>query len=81
MKSVIVLSVSAWGVFIFLRSCSTLLSPVICFVIVLPFRAAVRSHSAWISSWLCSADPAEALVQLLCGNSRLLEDGEVVALL
>jgi len=41
----------------------------------------VRSQSAKISSWLCSALPAEALVQLLCGNSRLLEDGEVVALL
>jgi hypothetical protein len=82
MKSVIVLSVSAWGaVFIFLRSRSTSLSPVICFVIVFPFRAVVRSKSAKISSWLCSAHPAEALAQLLCEKSRLLEGGEVVILL
>src|SRR5207253_3542321 len=77
MKPVIVLSVSAWGaVFIFLRSRSTSLSPVICFVIVFPFRAVVRSKSAKISSWLCSAHPAEALAQLLCEKSRLLEGGE-----
>jgi hypothetical protein len=82
MKSVIVLSVSAWGaVFILLRSRSTSLSPVICFVIVSPFRAVVRSQSAKISSWLCSAHSAEALAQLLREKSRLLESGEVVALL
>jgi len=82
MKSVIVLSVSAWGaVFIFLRSRSTSVSPVICFVIVFPFRAVVRSQSAKISSWLCCAHPAEALAQFLCEKSRLLEGGEVVALL
>ena len=34
-----------------------------------------------ISSWLCSAHPAEALAQLLCEKSRLLEGGEVGALL
>jgi len=82
MKSVIVLAVSAWGaVFIFLRSRLTSLSPVICFVIVFPLRAVVRSQSAKISSWLCSAHPAEAFAQLLCEKSRLLEGGEVVALL
>ena len=54
--------------------------PVICFVIVFPFRAVVRSQSAKISSWLCSAHLAEALAQLLCERSRLLEGGEVVAL-
>jgi hypothetical protein len=82
MKSVLVLSVGAWGaVFIFLRSLSTSLSPVICFVIVFAFRAVVRSPSAKISSWLCSALHVEALAQLLCENSRLLEGGEVVALL
>jgi hypothetical protein len=46
-----------------------------------PFRAVVRSQSAKISSWLCSAHPAETLAQLLCEKSRLLEGGEVVALL
>jgi hypothetical protein len=51
------------------------------FVIVFPFRAVVRSQSAKISSGLCSAHPAEALAQLLCEKSRLLEGGEVVALL
>jgi hypothetical protein len=81
MKSVIVLPVSAWGaVFVFLRSRSTSLSPVPCFVVVFPFRAVVRSQSAEISSWLCSAHPAEALAQLLCEKSRLPEGGEVVAL-
>src|SRR5260370_28499920 len=56
MKSVVVLSVSAWSaVFIFLRSCSTSLSPVICFVIVFPFRAVVRSKSAQTPSWIWSA--------------------------
>jgi len=34
---------------------------------------------AKISSWLRSAHPAEALMQLLCEKSRLLEGGEVVA--
>src|SRR5439155_22279251 len=63
------------------RSRSTSLSPVLCFVIVFSFRAVVRSQSAKISSWLCSAHPAEALAQLLCEKSRLLEGGEVVALL
>jgi hypothetical protein len=43
--------------------------------------AVVRSQSAKISSWPCSAHPAEALAQLLCEKSRLLEGGEVVALL
>jgi len=82
MKSVIVLSVSAWdAVFIFLRSRSTSLSPVMCFVIVFPFRTVVRPQSAKTSSWLCSAHLAEALAQLLCEKSRLLEAGEVVALL
>ena len=82
MKSVIVLSLSAWGaVFIFLRSRATSLSPVRCFVIVFAFRAVVRSQSAKISAWLCSAHPAEALAQLLCEKDRLLEGSEVVALL
>jgi hypothetical protein len=45
------------------------------------FRAVVRSQFANISSWLCSAHPAEALAQLLCEKSRLLEGGEMVALL
>ena len=83
MKSVIVLSVSAWGaVFIFPEVALDLtVSSHMCFVIVFPFRAVVRSQSAKISSWLCSAHPAEALAQLLCEKSRLLEGGEVVALL
>ncbi len=82
MMSVIVFSVSACGaVFIFLRSRSTSLSPVICFVIIFPFRAVVRSQSAKISSWLCSAHPAEAPAQLLYEKSRLLAGGEMVAFL
>jgi hypothetical protein len=82
MNSVIVLSVSAWGaVFIFLRSRSTSLSPVIDFVIVFPFRVVVRSKSAKISSGLCSVHPAKALAQLLCEKSRLPEGDEVDALL
>src|SRR5437867_3337016 len=32
-----------------------------------------------VSSWLCSAHPAEALAQLLYEKSRLLEGDEVVA--
>jgi hypothetical protein len=55
--------------------------PAICFVIVFPFGAVVRSRSAKISSCPCSAHPAEALAELLCEKSRLLESGEVVALL
>jgi hypothetical protein len=75
-------SLSAWGaVFIFLRSRSTSLCPVLCFVIVFLFCAEVRSSSAKISSWLCSAHPAQALAQLLFEKSRLLEGGEVVTLL
>jgi hypothetical protein len=81
MKSVIVLSVSAWGAVFIFPEVALDLTPVICFVIVFPFRAVVRSQSAKISSWLCSAHPAEALAQLLCEKSRLLEGGEVVALL
>jgi hypothetical protein len=50
-------------------------------VIILRSRAMVRSQSAKISSRLCSAHPAETLGQLLCEKSRLLEGGEVVALL
>jgi len=50
-------------------------------LIVFPFRAVVRSQSAKISSWLSSANPAKALAQQLCEKSRLLEGGEVVALL
>jgi hypothetical protein len=57
-------------------------SPVICFVIVFPFRAVMRSQSAKISSWLCSPHPAEPLALRLCEESRLLEGGdEGVALL
>src|ERR1700724_1484124 len=41
MKSVIVLSVSAWGAVSFLRSRSTSLSPVKCFVIVFSFHGVV----------------------------------------
>jgi len=52
-----------------------------CFVIAFPFRTVVRPQSAKTSSWLCSAHLAEALAQLLCEKSRLLEAGEVVALL
>jgi hypothetical protein len=51
MKSVIVLSVSAWGaVVIFPEVALDLRSPVLCLVIVFPFRAVVRSQSAKISS-------------------------------
>jgi len=50
-------------------------------LIVFFFCAVVRSQSAKISSWLCSAHPAEALAQFLCEKSRLLEGGEVLALL
>jgi hypothetical protein len=77
----IVLSVSAWGaVLIFLRSRSTSLSQVVCFVNVFPFRAEVRSQFAKTSSLLCSVYPPEALAQLLCEKSRLLEGDEVAAL-
>lgn len=80
MKSVIVLSVSAWGaVFISLRSRSTSPSPAICFIIVFIFRAVVDQRSANIS-WLRSTHPAEALAQFLCENGRLLEGGEEAAL-
>jgi hypothetical protein len=44
-------------------------------------REAHRSPTAKISSWLCAAYPAEALALLLCEKSRLLEGGEVAALL
>jgi hypothetical protein len=81
MKSVIVLSARAWAPFHFPEIALDLSSPVICFVIVFPFRAVVRSQSAEISSGLCSVYPAEALAQLRCEKSRLLEGGEVVALL
>jgi hypothetical protein len=81
MKSVIVLSVSTWGaVFVVLLSRSTSLSPVICFVIGFPFHGVVRSQSAKILLAMLRA-PAEALAQLLCEKSRLLEGGEVIALL
>ncbi|MGC2197648.1 MAG: hypothetical protein WA628_23450, partial [Terriglobales bacterium] len=62
------------------RSRSTSLSPAIWFVIVLPFRAVVRSQSAKISSWLYSANPAEAPAQLLCEKNPLLESDEVAGL-
>jgi hypothetical protein len=82
MKSVIVLSVSAWGaVFIFPEVALDLTVSSHMLRHRLFFRAVVRSQSAKISSWLCSAHPAEALAQLLCEKSRLLEGGEVVALL
>ena len=78
MKSVIVLSVSAWGaVFIFPEVALDLTVSSHIF----RHRLSVRSQSAKISSWLCSAHPAEALAQLLRETSRLLEGGEVVALL
>jgi len=80
MKSVIVLSVIAWGaVFIFPEVALDSLSPVLCFVIVFPFGAVARS--ARISSGLCSAHPAQTLAQLLYEKRRLLEGGEVVAFL
>jgi hypothetical protein len=44
-------------------------------------HSASRHQSAKIFSWLCSAHPAGARAQLLCEKSRLLEGGEVVALL
>jgi hypothetical protein len=47
---------------------------------VFPFRAVVRSQSAKISSWLYSANPAEAHAQLLCEKSPLLEGDEVAGL-
>jgi hypothetical protein len=55
-------------------------SPIKLVKTIFPFRAVVRSQSAKIS-WLSSAHPAEALAQFLCEKSRLLEGGEVVALL
>ena len=67
--------------FIFLRSRLTSLSPVISFVIVFPFRAVVRSQSAKISSWLCSAHLRKQSRSSCVKRARLLEGGEVVALL
>ena len=83
LNSVIVLSVSApeRAVFIFLRSRSTSLSPVLCLVIVFSFRAVLRAQPAQISLATLRAHPAKALAQLLCASRRLLEGGEVVALL
>jgi hypothetical protein len=82
MKSVIVLSVSAWGaVFIFPEVALdlTVSSPMLRHR--LSFRAVVRSQSAKIAPDYAPAHPAEALAQLLCEKSRLLEGGEGVALL
>ena len=81
MKSVIVLSVSAWGAVSFLRSRSTSLSPVICFVIVFSFRGVDGAQSVKISSLLCSTHPVGTHAQIPCDKSRLLEGDEVVALL
>ena len=81
MKSVIVLSVSAWGAVSFLRSRSTSLSPVKCFVIVFSFRGVVGAQSVKISSLLCSAHPVGTHAQIPCEKGRLLEGDEVVALL
>lgn len=81
MKSVIVLSVSTWAQFLFRRSRSTSLSPVICFVIVFSFRGVVGAQSVKISSLLCSVHPVGTHAQIPCEKSRLLEGDEVVALL
>jgi hypothetical protein len=80
MKSVIVLSVSAWGaVFIFPEVALdlTVSSPMLRYRLSFPRGGEITVRQ--ISSWLCSAHPAEALAQLLCEKSRLLEGGEVVA--
>jgi hypothetical protein len=82
MKSVIVLSVSAWGaVFIFPEVAldHTVSSHMLRYRLSFPHGGEITVRQ--ISSWLCSAHPAEALALLLCEKSRLLEGGEVVALL
>jgi len=82
MKSVIVLSVSAWGAVFICPEVAldlTVSSPMLRHCLSFPRGGEIQS--AKISSWLCSAHPAEALAQLLCEKSRLLEGGEVVALL
>jgi hypothetical protein len=73
MKSVIVLSVSAWGaVFIFPEAALdlTVSSPMLRRRLFFPRGGEITV--AKISSWLCSAHPAEALAQLLYEKSRLL---------
>ena len=42
--------------------------------------AGLTGHLQEISSWLRSAHPAEALAQLLCNKSRLLEGSEAALL-
>jgi len=69
------------AVFIFLRSRSTSRSPDICFVMDFPFRGVVRSQVRQNLLLAMLAHPAKALAQLRCEKSRLLEGGEVVALL
>ena len=82
MKSVIVLSVSAWGaVVIFPEVALDLMvsSPMPRHRLSFPHSGEITVRQDLLLA--SSAHPAEALAQLLCEKSQLVEGGEVVALL
>jgi hypothetical protein len=83
MRSVIVLAVSAWGaVLIFLKVALdlTVSGHMLRHHLSFP-RGGEITVRQYILLALCSAHTVEALAQLLYEKSRLLEGGEVVALL